>query len=48
MADLPGSAVAAAVPEPQAADRVGWGFISLYTLAYMSTCLVSSLLGWSP
>src|SRR5450755_3346087 len=22
------------------AHRVGWGFISLYTLAYMSTCLV--------
>ena len=23
-----------------AAHRVGWGFISLYMLAYMSTCLV--------
>src|ERR1700712_794923 len=21
-------------------DRVGWGFIALYTLAYLSTCLV--------
>ena len=26
--------------ESPAIDRVGWGFISLYTLAYMSTCLV--------
>src|SRR5438270_6781103 len=30
----------AAEAEPLVADRVGWGFISLYTLAYMSTCLV--------
>jgi MFS family permease len=27
-------------PESPALNRVGWGFISLYTLAYMSTCLV--------
>ena len=27
-------------PEPPAARRVGWGFISLYTLAYMSTNLL--------
>ncbi len=27
-------------PEPSAAHRVGWGFISLYTLAYMSTSLL--------
>ena len=27
-------------PESAAVDRVGWRFISLYTLAYMSTCLV--------
>jgi len=27
-------------PESTAMNRVGWGFISLYTLAYMSTCLV--------
>jgi MFS family permease len=27
-------------PESPALSRVGWGFISLYTLAYMSTCLV--------
>jgi MFS family permease len=26
--------------EPAAAHRVGWGFISLYTLAFMSTSLV--------
>ena len=26
--------------ESPALNRVGWGFISLYTLAYMSTCLV--------
>ena len=36
---------AGAALEPRAAaepaeSRVGWGFISLYTLAYMSTCLV--------
>jgi MFS family permease len=33
---------AAAAPEPAspAAHRVGWGFISLYTLAFMSTSLV--------
>ncbi len=28
------------VPEAPAALRVGWRFISLYALAYMSTCLV--------
>jgi MFS family permease len=35
-------AAAEAAPEPvsTAAHRVGWGFISLYTLAFMSTCLV--------
>jgi len=27
-------------PEPPAAHRVGWGFISLYTLAFMSTSLL--------
>lgn len=27
-------------PEPPAAHRVGWGFISLYALAYMSTSLL--------
>jgi MFS family permease len=27
-------------PESPAAHRVGWGFIALYTLAYMSTCLL--------
>lgn len=27
-------------PEPPAPHRVGWGFISLYTLAYMSTNLL--------
>ena len=31
---------AALEPEPPAAHRVGWGFISLYTLAYMSTTLL--------
>jgi MFS family permease len=35
------TAVTAAVePEPTAARRVGWGFITLYTLAYMSTSLL--------
>ena len=33
-------AEAALEPEPPAARRVGWGFISLYTLAYMSTNLL--------
>jgi hypothetical protein len=27
-------------PEAGPVDRVGWQFISLYTLAYISTCLV--------
>jgi MFS family permease len=31
---------AALEPESPAAHRVGWGFIALYTLAYMSTCLL--------
>ena len=31
---------AALKPEAPAAHRVGWGFISLYTLAYISTSLV--------
>ena len=30
----------AAEPESPEVHRVGWGFVSLYTLAYMSTCLV--------
>jgi MFS family permease len=34
------AAEAALEPEPPAAHRVGWGFISLYTLAYMSTSLL--------
>ncbi|MCW2880823.1 MAG: major facilitator superfamily 1 [Sphaerisporangium sp.] len=34
------AAEAALEPESPMAHRVGWGFISLYTLAYMSTCLV--------
>ena len=34
------AAEAALEPESPAAHRVGWGFISLYTLAYMSTCLL--------
>jgi MFS family permease len=31
---------AALEPEPPAVHRVGWGFISLYTLAFMSTSLL--------
>ena len=34
------AAEAALEPESPAARRVGWGFISLYTLAYMSTVLL--------
>jgi len=34
------AAEAALGPEPPAARRVGWGFIALYTLAYISTSLV--------
>jgi MFS family permease len=34
------AAEAALGPEPPSARRVGWGFISLYTLAYMSTNLL--------
>jgi MFS family permease len=33
-------AVATREPGSPAEHRVGWGFISLYTLAYMSTCLL--------
>src|ERR1700751_4334226 len=33
-------AEAAPGPEPPAPRPVGWGFISLYTLAYMSTSLL--------
>jgi MFS family permease len=42
MPDVPALVIpAAASPVPAiATNRVGWGFISLYTLAYMSTCLV--------
>jgi MFS family permease len=28
------------MPESPVAHRVGWGFVALYTLAYMSTCLL--------
>jgi hypothetical protein len=34
------AAAAALEPESPATHRVGWGFISLYTLAYISTSLV--------
>ncbi len=34
------AAEAALKPEPPAAHRVGWGFVSLYTLAFMSTTLL--------
>ena len=34
------AAEAALEPEPPGAHRVGWGFISLYTLAYISTSLL--------
>jgi MFS family permease len=34
------AAETAVEPEAPARNRVGWRFISLYTLAYMSTCLV--------
>ena len=33
-------AAATSQPKSPAADRVGWGFISLYTLAYLGTSLV--------
>jgi len=36
----PTAAEAALEPESSAAHRVGWGFISLYTLAFISTSLV--------
>ncbi len=38
--EYPAAIDAAGDPGSAAAQRVGWGFISLYTLAYMSTCLV--------
>jgi MFS family permease len=38
--DYRASAEAALGPELPALDPVGWGFIALYALAYMSTCLV--------
>jgi hypothetical protein len=34
------AAEAALEPSSPAAHRVGWGFISLYTVAYMSTSLL--------
>ncbi len=34
------AAGAALEPEPRGPGRVGWGFISLYTLAYVSTSLL--------
>ena len=34
------AAEAALEPESPAAHRVGWGFISLYTLAFISTSLL--------
>jgi len=34
------AAEAALAPEPPGARRVGWGFVSLYTLAYISTSLL--------
>jgi MFS family permease len=41
MADVYGPAARPALEsEPLAADRAGWGFISLYVLAYMSTSLL--------
>jgi MFS family permease len=36
----PTTRIAAVGERPHQQDRVGWGFISLYTLAYMSTCLL--------
>jgi hypothetical protein len=39
-APLPFGDQRALEPEPPGARRVGWGFISLYTLAYMSTSLL--------
>ena len=37
---FPPPAVVAASLDPPAAQRVGWGFIALYTLAFMSTSLL--------
>ncbi len=40
-APVPGTGLSAPpAPVPLAPPPVGWGFISLYSLAYMSTCLV--------
>ena len=36
----PAATEAALEPEPPGARRVGWGFISLYTLAFVSTSLL--------
>ena len=41
MPDIPGLGTPTVAPRAgTGGGRVGWGFISLYTLAYMSTCLV--------
>jgi MFS family permease len=44
MTDMQGAAAGAqtvaAVVDPHAGDRVGWGFISLYATAYMGTVLL--------
>jgi MFS family permease len=40
MPDVSGPVGRAAEPESPAVRRVGWGFISLYTVAFMSTSLV--------
>ena len=42
------AAEAALEPELPAAHRAGWGFISLYTLAYISTSLLFIAPCWSP
>ena len=44
----PGAAEAGLEGEPAAVHRVGWGFISLYTLAYISTSLLFLAPCWSP
>ena len=41
------AAEAALEAGPPAAHRVGWGFILLYTLAFMSTSLLFSRPCWS-
>ena len=40
LAEHPAASSVAAEPESPDVHRVGWRFVSLYTLAYMSTCLV--------